>query len=120
MAIVGEITPQLNKILDEYAKRVDLNTEKIMKEVANDAAAKLRSTSPGSGRYAASWAVKKQGHMYVVHNKDHYRVAHLLEFPHGIYNQYGGPYDYSVAKPHIYPVEQESIVELLRKINESL
>lgn len=120
MAINGVITPQLEKILNEYENKVEKDTQKIMKEVANETAAELRSTSPGSGRYAASWAVKKQGGTFVVHNKDHYRVAHLLEFSHGIYNQYGGPYRSSTPKPHIAAAEQKATELLIRKISESL
>lgn len=120
MAIGSVITPQIEKILNEYENKVEMDTKRIMKEVADETAAKLRSTSPGSGRYAASWAVKKQGGTFIVHNKDHYRVAHLLEFSHGIYNQYGGPYRSSTPQPHIAAAEQQGIELLLRKIREAL
>lgn len=119
MAVKGVISDQLEHILDQYADRVNVTSDKIMKEVSEDTAADLRATSPGT-KYAQSWAVKKQRHRYIVHNKDHYRLTHLLEYGHETYNQYGGPYNPAKAIPHIYRAEQKAITELFGKLNDAL
>ena len=113
----GEISDQLYAICSKVATDVSRQADSIMKTVSNDTAKDLRQTSPGRGPYKSSWAVKKQKGRYIVHNRDHYRLTHLLEYPHDIKNQYGGPFGQSDANPHIKRAEQRAIEELYRKLN---
>lgn len=116
----GEVSEQLYKICRQVLTEVKTQYDAIMKDVAHDTADDLQQTSPPRGRqgpYARSWRVKKLQGRYIVHNKDHYRLTHLLEYPHEIRNQYGGPYGESRADPHIKRAEQRAIEELYRKIN---
>lgn len=93
----------LGPILNGYVKEVRDGLTKSKKEVANDAAEKLRSSSPKkTGKYAADWGVKQVGSKQVVYNKKHYQLTHLLENSHALRN--GGR---SKAQVHIKPVEEE-------------
>lgn len=121
MAVKG-VAQQLEGILDEFADRLDANTDEIMSETAKDCAQDLRETSPKgkgktSGQYAWSWTVKKNRHQYIVHNKDHYRLTHLLNNGHVIKNQYG-TYGRVLGDGHIRRAEQRAIEALFRRLNE--
>lgn len=125
MAIEGiSVTRQLEKILDDYAEKVNARSDKIMRQVSRETAQDLKATSPrrksGGGAYAESWAVKKVKGRYVVHNKEHYRLTHLLNNDHDIYNKYGGPYGQRLGDDHIGKAERRAIENTFRKLNEAL
>jgi hypothetical protein len=118
---------QINTILSKYATSVDETMSATLKEVATETASELRATSPGDfGPYARSWDVKKQkgGKSYVVYNKEHYRLTHLLEKGHKSANQYGSDYGRVKAYPHIKKAEElaeqllpETFEEKLKNVN---
>lgn len=125
MAIKG-VANQLQLVFDEYVERLNIKTDNIMSETAKETADELRRISPKGkgargGAYARSWTVKqdKRNHHYIVHNKDHYRLTHLLEYGHVVKNQYG-TYDRTNAYPHIYRAEQDGIKTLFRKLENEL
>ena len=112
------VDAQLSKIFDEYQETVREVTDKTYKEVSKEAADKLKATSPkrpGHGEYAADWASKKLKNGYVVYNKKHYRLTHLLEKGHVVRNKYG-TYGRAPAIVHIKPVEEWAINEALEQI----
>lgn len=117
------VMKQLDKILDEYAEKVNAKSDKIMKQVSKETVQDLQTTSPrrpNGGAYARSWAVKKVKGSYVVHNKEHYRLTHLLNNDHDIYNKYGGPFGQRLGDDHIGKVERRAVENLFRKLNEAL
>lgn len=120
--MIEGVAAQLNNILDEYAEKVDETTDDIMSEVAVDTADELKRTSPKrSGEYAKSWAVKKdkKTHQYIVHNKKHYRLTHLLEYGHVVKNQFG-TYGRAQAEPHIAKAEQNGVKNLINRLEQKL
>ncbi len=121
MAVEG-VAQQLGSIFDEFSERLDAKTDDIMYEAARDTAKDLRETSPKgkgrkSGEYARSWTWKKDKHRYIVHNKDHYRLTHLLNNGHVIKNKYG-TYGRTLGDGHIRRAEQRAIERLFRKLND--
>lgn len=120
--MINGVATQLHKILDEYAEKVNETTDECMKDVAKSTAAELKKTSPtsrGHTKYARSWTVTKKGHQYIVHNKKHYRLTHLLEKGHVIKNQYG-TYDRTRAQKHIKPAEEHAQAKLIKELETKL
>lgn len=105
MASVQNLVAEINRQLEIYAGAVKEDVDKAAKENAHKGAEKLKQVSPKkSGDYAKSWTVKRVKERYVVHNKDHYRLTHLLEKSHA--KKDGGR---TTAQPHIKPTEQQMI-----------
>lgn len=108
----------LENILKDYEIEVTKEVEQAAKEVASEAAKKLRKASPkrkGGGKYAKGWAVKRgEGSGYVVYGMyGTYQLAHLLE--HGHAKRNGGR---TAAIVHIKPVEDWATEELLSRVRE--
>lgn len=120
--MIDGVATQLQKIMDEYAEKVDETTDECMKEVADSTVAELKRTSPtskGHTKYARSWTVTKKGHQYIVHNKRHYRLTHLLEHGHVIKNQYG-TYGRTTPQKHIKPAEEHAQAKLIKELGQKL
>lgn len=98
---------------EEFQERVDTATDKASKDTVK----RLKNTSPrrpSGGEYAASWSRKRvEGKRsgWIVYNKKHYRLTHLLEYGHAVHNQFGSTNKRAAAHPHIKPAEQEGIKE---------
>lgn len=109
---------ELENILKDYEIEVTKEVEQAAKEVASEAAKKLRKASPkrkGGGMYAKGWAAKRgEGSGYVVYGMyGTYQLAHLLE--HGHAKRNGGR---TAAVVHIKPVEDWATEELLSRVRE--
>lgn len=115
----------ITRMLDDYLLTVSDDVEESVKAAAEHTAMRLRNTSPErSGAYAKSWSAKRSPKRarsvynisYVVYNKKHYRLTHLLEKGHAKVN--GGRV---AAIPHISVAEQEAAEfvkdELLRRLS---
>ena len=119
------IEKELESILEECAREVDELTDDTMKKASRDTAKELKTTSAKrSGEYAKSWAVKTEkgfgnSKTYIVHNKKHYRLTHLLENGHIIRNQYG-TYGRVSGDGHIKEAEQNGINEILTTLEAKL
>lgn len=108
----------ISLILSEYSKEIQEAIEEEAQKIAKKGANKLKRTSPkNTGKYAKDWTMSAEktyyGFQFIVHNKNHYQLTHLLENPHSLRN--GNP---SKPIPHIYPVEQEAIKEYNKKVAE--
>ena len=121
------VTVQWDQIADEYKREVKDVMTKTMKKTGSEAARKLRSTSPvqnggkHSGRYARGWSLKTvSSDEFVVYNRTDWRLTHLLENGHDVYNQLGGPFGHSPAIPHIAPVEEWVLEEVPIRISRGL
>lgn len=114
MAVQGIL--DIKDILNEYSDDIQTGIENIAKQVAKDDVKKLKNTrntyKVRSGAYNKGWTYKnekkgKYSFNYVVHNKDHYQLTHLLEKGHKI-KRNGTIVGDARAFPHIAPVEEES------------
>lgn len=98
---------EINRILAQYTNDVNKDVDAVMKEGAQNASKTLQRESPADeGDYAKSWSWKqeKKTGNYVVYNKDHYRLTHLLENGHDIV-AWGKKVGHVKAHPHIKKVE---------------
>ena len=108
-------------ILDEYA---ELTTEK-MKTAVDDAGKTVRNEIKAGapvrkGKYSKSWSVKTVSESsttkeVVVHSRNRYQLAHLLEHGHALANGRR-----SRAIVHIAPAEELGAEQLERDIKEAL
>ena len=119
------MTTQITKALTEYSFEVAKKSEEAGDKVGKEAVSKLKNESPRrTGDYAKSWRLKKEkGSLgvssFVVYNKDHYQLTHLLENGHVIKNK-KGTYGRTSPKKHIQPVydwiEDALVNEIERKL----
>lgn len=109
-----DLADEIKKILDDYELEVIDDMNKAAFATANLGVKELKAISPKSkrakgGAYAKSWGYTKQkmpfGYTsYVIRNKKHYQLTHLLENGHLIKNKHGS-YGRTKPIPHIKPVE---------------
>lgn len=119
---VEQMADEIAKMLTEYEAAIVKNVDASGKAVADKGAKQLRQTSPKrTGKYAKSWGVTREDSSfgenakYIIHNKKHYRVAHLLEHGHVMANG-----KRTKAIPHIKPVEEQVIREYEKKVREAI
>lgn len=120
--MIKGVAQQLDKILHEYVDKVDETTDDVMHDVAVDTAQDLRATSPArknGGAYARSWTWTKRKHVYIVHNKDHYQLTHLLNNGHVIKNKYG-TYGRTRGDGHIERAEERAQITLVQYLESRL
>lgn len=120
-----DVSKQMDAILTQFNKGVKDTTNEAIASASKESVQKLKNTSPRrTGDYAKSWRVKKQKNGNgiegaVVHNKDHYRLTHLLENGHVIRNA-KGTYGRTRGIKHIAPVEEWANGELVETIERSI
>lgn len=121
------ITPQIQKIFDEYDRDMKRKVNNSVDKVGKEAVSKLKNTSPkrpGHGEYAKSWEIKRDRgrngiNDFTIRNKDHYRLTHLLEKGHVIRNK-KGTYGRTQPIKHIKPVEEYFNTEVVEEITREL
>lgn len=120
-----DLMTQLNKVLQDYSSEVMDTYNTCGKEVAEDVVSKLKRVAFGKydqRKYSKSWAVKQEKgnwtNVYIIYNKKHYRLTHLLEFGHAIRDGTGRKVGEAGAIEHIKPMEewvQQQLPELLKR-----
>jgi hypothetical protein len=118
---VDQMADAIAQSMAEYA---DLSNE-VMKECVTETSKsvkkEIQENAPvRTGKYKKSWASKKvkenaNSLTMVVHSRDRYQIAHLLE--HGHAKRGGGRV---AAIPHIAPAEQRGAEELVSRIERGL
>ena len=107
--------------LTKYAEVAADDLKDTVKETAKSVRKDIQANAPvDTGKYKKSWSVKNvhedsESIDLVVHSRDRYQIAHLLE--HGHAKRGGGRV---AAKPHIAPAEQRGNEELVKKIESKL
>ena len=107
--------------LDEFVSEVTEDTKKAVKTVAKETVREVKQNSPFRyGNYKKSWTQTTvyegdNGITVSIHNRNHYRLTHLLEHGHAKVN--GGR---TRAFPHIAPAEKFAERELQREIESNI
>ena len=107
--------------LEEYAKTSSEDVKEAVRKAGKDLKSEISSSAPKkTGKYAKSWTVTTQKETsnsleLVVHSKNRYQLAHLLEKGHA--KRGGGRV---AAKPHIAPAEEKIVAELEAEIQRKL
>ena len=115
--LAREIAQELSVYSQDVVEKVNISSDK----VAKAAVKQLKETSPKRyGKYAKSWAVKKESQVgqpnaLIIHNKEHYRLTHLLEYGHAKVG--GGRVS---GKPHIRPAEEQVIRDFAAEVEEAI
>ena len=114
---IDSLAAEITKGLKEYSKLTEESLKGAVVEVSNEVRDKIKEGSPKkSGDYEKSWKVTKEREtahsiQTVVHSKNRYQLAHLLEFGHIKRN--GGR---TKAYPHLRPAELNAIQKFTERI----
>ena len=118
---IGQMTSAIMEGLQEYADLATDDLKQSVKKAGKTVKDEIAQTAPkDTGKYAKSWTVKTQKETsnsleVVVHSKNRYQIAHLLE--HGHAKRGGGRV---AARPHIAPAEEKAIETLEREVEKAL
>ena len=118
---IDDLAEEVMKGLTEYSKLATADMKKVVRKAGNEVRSEIQANAPkDTGAYAKSWAVKKMKESsekleVVVHSKNRYQLAHLLEYGHALRG--GGR---TKAQPHIAPAEENGINALEKAIEKAL
>ena len=118
MTTVDAMADEIMKGLTDYADLADTAMKKAVRKTAKSVKDEIFANAPKrTGAYSKSWTAKKtkeNSHSLemIVHSKNRYQLAHLLEKGHA--KRGGGRVS---GKPHISPAEENG-VQLLEHLIE--
>ena len=121
MTTVDAMADEIMKGLTEYADLEDTSMKKAVRKTAKSVKDEISANAPKrTGAYSKSWTAKKtkeNSHSLemIVHSKNRYQLAHLLEKGHA--KRGGGRVS---GKPHIAPAEENGVQLLEHLIVEAL
>lgn len=118
---IDHMADEIMKGLTKYAELATEDMKEAVKSASRVVQKDIKTNAPkDTGAYGKSWTTKKVSetsnklHM-VVHSKNRYQLAHLLEYGHAKRN--GGRVE---GKAHIAPAEQRGIRQLEEDIEKAL
>ena len=118
MTSIDNLAEEIMQGLQEYADLADTAMKKAVRKTAKSVIDEISANAPKrTGAYSKSWTAKKtkeNSHSLemIVHSKNRYQLAHLLEKGHA--KRGGGRVS---GKPHIAPAEENG-VQLLEHLIE--
>lgn len=118
---INDMADVIMQGLTEYAELATDDMKEAVKHASAAVRKEIKENAPvDTGKYAKSWTARKvretpQTLTMVVHFKDRYQLAHLLEYGHAKRN--GGRVE---GKAHIAPAEQNGIRQLQEEIERAL
>ena len=118
---IEDLDKEIMKSLNEYADFATDEMKKAVKESSKAIRKEIQATTPkDTGAYAKSWAIKTQKETsdsidQVVHSRNRYQLAHLLENGHA--KRGGGRVP---GQPHIKPAEEKGKEQLVEDIKNAL
>ena len=118
---IDQMASAIMEGLQEYADLATDDLKQSVKKAGKTVKYGIAQTAPkDTGKYAKSWTVKTVKETsntldVVVHSKNRYQIAHLLE--HGHAKRGGGRV---AARPHIAPAEENAIETLEREVEKAL
>ena len=121
MVSIDEMSDTIMKDLTEYASVATDDMKQAVRDAGNTVKKQIQTNAPvDTGAYKKSWTVTKVSENsssldLVVHSKNRYQLAHLLE--HGHAKRGGGRVE---ARPHIAPAEESGKEQLLSELEKAL
>ena len=118
---INDMADVIMQGLTEFAELATDDMKEAVKHASTTVRKEIKANAPEeTGKYAKSWTAKKvretsQTLTMVVHSKNRYQLAHLLEYGHA--KRGGGRV---AARPHIAAAEEAGIEQLEREIERSL
>lgn len=118
---IGGLADAVMEGLSEYADLAADDMKAAVRKAGGTVRKQIRDTAPRrTGKYASSWSVRKDRETsttlaVIVHSRNRYQLAHLLEFGHA--KRGGGRVP---AQPHIAAAEEAGTRELEAAIERSL
>jgi len=118
---IDQMASAIMESLQDYADTAADEMKEAVKDAGKTVKKEIQASAPvETGAYKKSWTVKtvretSQSLELVVHSKNRYQLAHLLEHGHALRN--GGR---ARAFPHIAPAEEKGIRELEEKLERGL
>ena len=118
---IDEMADAINEGLKEYATLASMQVKSAVRKSAKTVKDQISTNAPSrTGAYKGSWVATKQSEssqslQMVVHSKNRYQLAHLLEKGHA--KRGGGRV---AGRPHIAPAEQAGIEQLQSLIEKAL
>lgn len=115
------VSQMADMIMEEYARLAAEDMKKAVKKAGAEAKKDIQAGAPvKTGAYKKSWAVKTTKNTadameVVVHSRNRYQLAHLLEFGHAL--RKGGR---TRAFPHIAPAEERAAQILEQEVEKAL
>lgn len=120
---IDAMAQQIANELQNWSQDVADAMKEAVIETTAEAVLELKRSSPkDSGDYAKDWTrslleQSRYGLKYVVHNKHHYRLTHLLEHGHNNPRAVNGK-TWTPAKPHIGLAEAHAMELLEEKMRQ--
>jgi len=118
---IDQMATAIMEGLQDYANLASDDLKKAVKKAGATVKKEIQTNAPkNTGTYASSWTVKNVSETsnsidVVVHSKNRYQLAHLLEFGHA--KRGGGRVP---GKSHIAAAEEAGIKQLEQDIERSL
>lgn len=118
---VDQMADAIFQTLGDYAELSNEVMKECVAETGKSVKKDIQDNAPvGTGKYKKSWAAKKvkenaNSLTMVVHSRDRYQIAHLLE--HGHAKRGGGRVQ---GTPHIAPAERRGAEELVAKMERGI
>ena len=118
---ISQLSAAVMEQLNEYAELATEDMKEAVKKAGTAVRKDIEASAPrNTGDYAKSWAVKKRKETsnsltLVVHSRNRYQLAHLLEFGHA--KRGGGRVS---AQPHIAAAEAKGMEQLEDEIRKAL
>ncbi len=118
---IDQLASEVMAGLTEYADLAAEDMKKAVKKAGTTVRKEIQANVPkNTGDYAKSWSVKNVRETasaleIVVHSRNRYQLAHLLEFGHA--KRGGGRVP---GRAHIAPAEEKGVRELEQEIQKAL
>ena len=118
---ISELAGTVMNGLNEYARLATEDMKEAVRSAGKTVRKEIKGNAPkNTGEYGMSWRVKtvretSQTLAVVVHSRNRYQLAHLLEYGHALRN--GGRYEGEV---HIATAEEQGMRQLQEEIERAL